>query len=283
MKSFSSLLSVSLAIAIGSAWTGQALAQHFDMFLARPATGTQTVIGGADVTGLAYDDSTRVFEVEMGELLGEFIALEPGVNHPDINNPSLVAYPTSATALLPTDVLRIHEYAFSLGGPADDLFFWNGIGPVSFAPASANFRIDGGDPLGSSPGAGGAFDDHPFLVVDSSATPGIYLAAVTGTVDGFDPSDPVYLVMGTEGLITPAFLGISQAEFDMLTEEDLDEALEGVIELGIEFVETNVLVPEPSTLALVVLSLYPVGLARFRRCTSRCRAETNETVKEFCL
>lgn len=265
MKSISSLRCILLAFVLGSACTGQALGQHFDMFLARPASGTQTVIGGADVTSLAYDDTTRIFEVEMGELAGEFVALEPGVNHPDINNPGLVAYPASATALLPTDVLRIHEYAFSLGGPANDLFFWNGIGPVSFSPASANFRIDGGDPLGSSPGTGGAFDDHPFLVVDSSATPGIYLAAVTGTVDGFSPSDPVYLVMGTEGLITPSFLGITQAEFDMLTEEDLDEALEGVIELGIEFVETNVLVPEPATLALVLLAVGPVGLACRRR------------------
>ncbi len=101
---------------------------------------------------------------------------------------------------------------------------------------------------------GGAFDDHPFLVVDSTALPGIYLASVTGTVDGFDPSEPVYLVMGTEGLITPSFLEVSQAEFDLLTEAELDAALEGVIEQGILFVEGNLLVPEPSSLALVLMA-----------------------------
>jgi hypothetical protein len=224
---------------------GSASGQHFDIFLARPAAGTQTVIGGADVDALAYDDVVRVFEVEMGAAAGEFLALEPGVNHPDINNPALAAYPSSASALQSGDVLRLFERNFTVTGMFDDLFYWNGQGDVSFAPAAANFRIDGGDPLATTAGAAGVFDDHPFLVIDSDTLPGIYLASVVGTVNAFDPSDPVYLVFGTEGLITAEFLGISQTEFEMLTDDDLDAALEEVIELGVEYVEMN-LVPEPA-------------------------------------
>jgi hypothetical protein len=226
--------------------------QHFDIFLARPAAGTQTVVGGADVDALAYDDVVRVFEVELGAVAGEFLALEPGVNHPDINNPGLTAYPVSAAGLQPGDVLRLRERNFSVAGAVDDLFLWNGVGPVSFVPATADFRIDGGDPLGSTAGAGGVFDDHPFLVVDSDSQPGIYLASIIGTVDGFVPSDPLYLVMGTEALITAAFLGISQEEFEMLTDDDLDAALEEVIEQGVAYVEANV-IPEPASLCLAAV------------------------------
>jgi hypothetical protein len=139
---------------------------------------------------------------------------------------------------------------FTVGGATGDLFFWDGQGSASFVPAVASFRIDGGDPLGSVAGAGGAFDDHPFLTVDSDALPGIYLASAVGVVAGFAPSDPVYFVMGSEDLITADFLGLTPAEFDMLTDDELDEALEGVIEQGMAYVEAHV-VPEPSTLVLV--------------------------------
>lgn len=227
-----------------------ASAQHFDVFLARPATGTQTVIGGADVDSLNYDDTTRVFEVELRELAGEFFALEPGVNHPNINDAGLSSYPVSANALQSGDELSLFELEFELGGVTDDLFYWNGILPVAFTPAAADFRIDGGAPLGTA-GAGGAFDDHPFLVVDDDTLTGVYLASVHGVVNGFSPSKPAYLVMGTESLITPEFLGISAAEFDLLTDDELDEALERVIHEASEFVEAN-LVPEPASIALVV-------------------------------
>jgi hypothetical protein len=240
-----------------------AAAQHFDVFLARPATGPQTVIGGADVDALSYDDTTRVFEVELGELAGEFFTLEPGVNHPNINDTGLVSYPATASALQLGDELSLFEREFELGGVMDDLFYWNGVLPVSFAPAAADFRIDGGAPLGSTAGAGGAFDDHPFLVVDDDTLPGVYLASVYGVVSGFSPSKPAYPVMGTESLITPEFLGISAAEFDLLTDDELDEALEGVIHEASEFVESN-LVPEPASIALIAAAGCFTGVSRRR-------------------
>lgn len=262
---------VLLAIASGWFAAEQVSAQHFDIFLARPAMGNKTVIGGADVDALAYDDAVRVFESEMGSVSGEFLSLEPGVNHPDINDAGLASYPTSATALLPGDTLRLLERSFTVGGVTDDLFYWNGVLPVSFAPTSADFRVDGGDPLGSSAGIGGVFDDHPFLVVDDDSQPGIYLASVSGVVDGFESSDPVYLVIGTEDLITADFLGINQVEFDLLTDDELDEALDAVIERGVEFVEANVVVPEPSSLMIAAV-IGCLAMSRARTRQDRCIA-----------
>ncbi len=231
-----SLLVFATAIAI----SGTARGQHFDIFLARPAMGAQTVIGGADVNAQAFNDVTRVFEAELGEFGGEFVALEPGVNHPNLNN-SPAAYPASAGGLVPGDVLRLRERDFSVGGTVDDLFYWNGLGAVSFAPAAADFRIDGGDPLGSTAGVGGAFDDHPFLVVDSDALPGIYLASVVGVVDGFDPSVPVFLVFATG--------------------EEFEEAHE----LAAEYVQGNLVVPEPLSSALAAIACGAFWVMRRRK------------------
>jgi hypothetical protein len=117
-------------------------------------------------------------------------------------------------------------------------------------------------------GVGGAFDDHPFLVVDDIMQPGVYLASVFGVMNGFSPSKPVFLVMGTESLITPAFLGISQTEFDLLTDDELDEALEGVIHAGSEFAESS-LVPEPTTVALLSMASCYASLIRRQNRTGK--------------
>jgi hypothetical protein len=241
--------------------------QHFDIFLARPATGAKTVVGGADVDGQVFDDVTRVFESELGALDGEFISLEPGVNHPNLNNPTS-AYPSSASGLQPGDVLRLKERDFSVGGAVSDLFYWNGVGAVSFAPSAADFRVDDADPLGATPGVGGAFDEHPFLVVDDDSVPGIYLASAFGVVNQFDPSEPIFIVMGTEELITAEFLGISQQDFEMLTDEELEEALDAVIDPAVDYVQNNIVVPEPDTIFVAMMGC---GLIPAMRLTGRQR------------
>lgn len=257
-------LAVSLALAAEGA-----RAQHFDIFLARPAVGNRTVIGGADVDFLAYDDTTRVFEVELGELGSEFFALEPGVNHPNTTQPT-AAYPASATPLLPGDELSLRKSNLNVGGVIDEMFYWNGVGAVSFVPAAAGFRIDGGDPLTAVAGIGGAFDAHPFLFVDDNSLPGVYLASVYGIVHGFAPSVPVYLVMGTESLITAEFLGLAPEAFELLEEEDLEQALEQVIERAADWVAANLPVPEPGSPALAVVAAIAlaVGFQRTARTAS---------------
>lgn len=243
---------------------GTASGQHFDIFLARPATGSQTVIGGADVDGQVFDGVTRVFESELGALGGEFISLEPGVNHPNLNNPPS-AYPSSASGLQPGDVLRLKARDFSVGCVVSDLFYWNGTGTVSFSPAAADFRIDDADPLGATAGVGGAFDEHPFLVVGDDSLPGIYLASAFGVVNELDASDPIFIVMGTEELITAEFLGISQQEFEMLTDEELEEALDAVIDPAVHYVQNN-LIPEPDT---ILVAMMACGLIPTLRLTGR--------------
>jgi hypothetical protein len=249
-------------------------AQHFDVFVSRPAAGTQTVYGGIDVDTADVTLFQRVFEAEMGEdpFDGTFTSDEPGFNHPADD----AGIPAGAVSLVAGDEVFVMPRSLAVDGVTSNLFFWNGTGDVAFAPAvGASFAIDTGNLTGSigTAGAGGAFDDHPFFVLDDGdaspatfPTAGIYLASFLTRVADLGPSDPLFLVMGTEGLITPEFLGISQEQFNMLTEAELDEALEEVIEVAVSYVETNV-VPEPSSL-VAALSVYGVAMAIRRKRTT---------------
>lgn len=233
---------------------------HFDVFLGRPVSGTQTVYGGIDVDDADVELGVRIFEVELEEntLDGTFEAIEPGFNHPE----SDASLPAGVASLIDGDAIRARLLPTTLGNTTADLFYWNGLGPAAFTAATTGFEIQAGDPIGTA-GSGGGFDDHPIFVVGSvgGTTPplGIYVASFEAQVGDLDPTDPLFMVMGTEGLITAEFLGISATAFEMMTDEDLDEALEGVIELGVDFVQANIAVPEPASL-LLVLSAVGMGL-----------------------
>ncbi|MDZ4657046.1 MAG: hypothetical protein SH868_05640 [Bythopirellula sp.] len=266
------LLTMVLSLAGGFIFSPSSQAQHFDVFVGRPTVGTQTAYGGIDVDTADITLGLRVFESEMGEdpFDGTFVSDEPGFNHPADDS----ALPAGAASLNDGDEIFVSALPLTVDAATDSLFYWNGLGSVAFAPAVGfTFTIDTGNMTGSigSAGAGGGFDDHPFFILDDGdanpatvPTPGIYLASFQASVAELDPTDPLYLVMGTEGLITADFLGISQEDFDMLTEDDLDELLEGVIEQAVEFVERNVVVPEPNSLVLG-LAFFQMGILRRRR------------------
>lgn len=261
-----------MATSIFLSFAQLATAQHFDVFVGRPAAGSQTAYGGIDVNTSAITLSQRIFEAEMGEdpFDGSFTSVEPGFNHPADDG----ALPAATASLLVGDEVFVQAISLEVGNSSSNLFYWNGMAPVSFVPAvGVNFTMETGNTSGSigTAGSGGEFDDHPILVLndnDGVATTrpatGIYLASFETRVADLAPSDPLYLIMGTEGLITAEFLGITPQEFDMLTDEQLDEALEGVIEMADEFVAQNV-VPEPMSMTAVGALLIICSVSSRRR------------------
>ncbi len=272
MKNFVTLLTLATAMVVGLAPT-VVVAVELDVFVGRPTTGSKTAFGFIDVDASAITLNQRVFESEMGEdpFEGVFLSAEPGFNHP-ANDAVL---PAGVASLNAGDEIFVTALPLSVGAMSASRFFWDGLGSVNFTPApNTSFSIDTGnmtDSIGTA-GAGGGFDDHPFFVLDDGdglaatfPTPGIYLASFQARVAELNPTDPLFLVMGTEGLITPDFLGISQQDFDVLSDDEIDELLEGVIETAVDYVQKNVVVPEPASWTLIAVACCSFAVAGRRR------------------
>ena len=248
-----SLLSAFVALAFAAS---SALAQeehgHFDVFVG--VSGGSTAYGGIDVDDGDIELNERVFEAEMAELdLGFatiFTADEPGFNHPGPADAGFGMLPAGVSPLVELDEIFVNKLPLTVEGVTADLFFWDGTGSPSFAPAVGTlFDIVAGTggSIGTA-GAGGDFDDHPEFEISTPGgglpTPGIYLGSFNARVNSLEPTDPLFLVMGTDGLAPT------------------DEELEELIEMGVEFVETSV-IPEPASATLIGIAV--VAFAGRRR------------------
>lgn len=246
-----------------------ASAGDIDVLIAEPSSGSgPTFIGSVD-KGTAdgdVDPTVRVFEAEMileEESPGEFVweAEEPGFFTGSVGTTPVL--PVGATAASDGLTVSVFERTFSIGGPASDLFYWNGVGAIDFTPAvDASFELEPEGVLGGGAVvSGGLYDEHPDFIVagagGAAATPGIYLASVQAQLEGFERSEAIYLVFAT---LDPAFLGLDPSA----TDEEIEEAVELLLDPAVDWVNTNV-VPEPSMALLAVLSMTGVIAGRNRR------------------
>ena len=259
-----------------------ASAQHSDVLVAD--VGGKVAVGDAsniDAPGETFDLDTRVFESILRggfshpTLAADYEAVEPGffALHSVSHTSELASLGASA---LPGDAaVSLNLSSFSVDGDVASLFYWNGIGPVDFdpAPAGADF---GFKPPGSfaTTGANGDLDDHPVFQVDNGGAgapaDGVYLIAQSIDVAGLATSDRFFVVLLVDQLI--------DTEDDV---EDLEVALEALeagngetafldgkdfafYEAAVEYVETNIAIPEPSAGLLSLAACGLIALCRFR-------------------
>lgn len=219
---------------------------HFDIFVGRPATGSQTLIGGAEVPD-ELNLTTRVFEGDMepDEIAGNnfFTTTEPGMFNAGSGMPGLLGAtnPAGALPLGEGESPTVLNTPATLAGVTSDLFYWDGTGDVMFGDSSADLVIT---QTGGIAGMDGSIDDHPFLDIDDPLSDdlpagGIYLAPLSVQLDGLAPSDTAWVLL------------VAGEEF------------EDVVELAEEYVSSQ-LVPEPSSVALVLLTAVG-GLLAYRR------------------
>jgi hypothetical protein len=236
----------------------QARGQHFDIFVTD--LGTQTGIGAADVDGGVFDVGTRVFEgVMIASGAPDYSRNEPGFFALSNLAPGEL-FPSGTSALPANTPVSLSFGPFSFNGNTSSLFHWDGVGAVDFQPA-AGISVALSDGIEST-GGNGELDFHPDFQIDDplgTAANGVYLASLTATAAGRDPSDPVFLVWLVDSSITN----------DVIAEE-VEEQIEAGLafqffETAVEHVESS-LVPEPATttVALLGLSVMLVG-QRYRR------------------
>jgi hypothetical protein len=172
---------------------------------------------------------------------------------------------------------------FSISGNVDSLFYWSGVGgvnfqPISIAQPSVNFAFK--PAAFGATGGDGQLDDHPIYQINSATgTPadGVYLIAPQIGVAGLSHSDSFYMAFLVDAHI--------QTEDDLELVEAALEAFEGgspaaLVDFGsgaskdfkffeesIEWVESNLVVPEPGALATLGWSML---FARRRRAPASC-------------
>ena len=207
---------------------------HFDIFVGQPTAGTQTIIGGAEEDGEIELDA-RIFEADLAvaSQFGEnfFTATEPGLLNED-----------SPWPLNEGEKVTVNSVPYTFAGVTSELFYWNGVGSVAFMDATLSgtaLEITQSPEMADEHGD---FHDHPiFDVTLGSATlpdEGIYLAPINVELEGLDASETAFVLL------------VAGEDF-----EDFVEAAEDYV--------AGQLVPEPSTLLLVVLSL--VGVLAIKR------------------
>jgi hypothetical protein len=274
------------ATAIGVLQTSSSAFAHSDALLAN--VGGQVVVGTAeDIDGPneAFALDAGLFEAILrggftpppqadyeGDEPG-FFALH-GVNDAvDLATLGAVALPAGAAvsgSLTP----------FTVNSNLDSLFYWNGAGSVDFqsislAQPGVTFAFK--PAAFGSTGANGDLDDHPIYQINHAAgTPadGVYLIAPQISVVGLTTSEPFYMAFLVDALI--------EDEDDLeLVEAALESFEEGapnaLVDFGggvtkdfafyeesVEWIESNLVVPEPGTCALAVLGLSAIVAVRRR-------------------
>lgn len=200
---------------------------HRDVYLAN--VGGQVAVGGANELGTVdehFDIDTRVFE---GVMIPSFPPIGPadyGRDEPGFFAlPSgAPAFPAGASALPASAPVTIDLPSFSLGGPTDSLFFWNGLGAVDFQPISmaqpgVTMSVDP-NPIDST-GPNSGMDSHPAFKLDDGGAglpnDGVYLVSPTASVAGLANSKPFYMLWLVDALIV---------------DEDAAEELEEALEIG---------------------------------------------------
>lgn len=169
---------------------------------------------------------------------------------------------------------------FTVNGNVDSLFYWDGVGNVDFqqisiAQSGVTFAFK--PAAFGSTGANGDLDDHPIYQINAAAsTPadGVYLIAPQISVVGLTTSEPFYMAFLVDALI--------EDEDDL---ELVEAALEGLeagttpgavtdfggvtkdfafYEESVEWIESNLVVPEPTAGSLAVVGIAAAVAARRR-------------------
>lgn len=260
-------------------------AQHSDVLLA-------DVNGQVDI-GSAVDPSGPNEEFSLGTTTFESILVpgsapvnpvdyesdEPGFFGLDAvgNVDDLTAL--GASALPGAASVSISASSFAAQGANAALFYWDGTGGVSFAPAPAGttFAFNPANDFAMTD-ANGGMDDHPFYELNAAAgTPadGVYLVSPVIDVAGLESSDPFYIVLLADALIT----GEEDAELVEEALEDLEEGLaaDALVDFGggitkdfafyeeaVEFVEETIAIPEPSSALLCLAGSCVLALMQSR-------------------
>jgi hypothetical protein len=246
-------LHMSFALLIAFVGVANALA-HEDVL--PYALGGKIMTGGHDDVAGTDNITQQVFGYDFGEDPSDpYVIGDPGFNNGAFG---IGIYPNDG--LLPAN--------FTLGfNVLTNLLFWDGTGPVAFAPALAG--IDLGVRRGSSTiHVGGSSQSGTVPTIGSTGASGrlhVHVESQLNAADGTNPSlpnapDGIYLI-GLDLKLPGSGLTNSDPIYFVynngLGEESHDEAM--------EWVQNNLAVLEPSTWAIMAIGILTLTITARRR------------------
>jgi hypothetical protein len=251
-------------IAAGLTWADR------DVYLAN--VGGQVGIGSASHSSPSEPDlTTRVFARVMEPGFPPFNPADYGIDEPGyFSLPAGNAeIPPGASALPGNANVTVNLLPLTVNGNTANLFFWSGSGTVNFQPISqpgVTMTIDP-NPIGSTGATGGA-DIHPAYRLDNGGAgipaDGVYLTSPTVGVTGLTDSPRVFYLHLADALVT------SEDDANQLSDGlDMGQTMFKGKDFGFfltaqDWVQDS-LVPEPSSLSLVFVTITVVGGSMRRR------------------
>lgn len=263
-------------------------AQHSDVLLAN--VGGQVAVGAAaDIDGPdeLFDLDTRVFESVMihgfaPPTPADYETTEPGFFALHAVDDAGALAGLGASALPGGASVSGNLPSFTVNGGSDTLFYWDGAGAVDFQPISTaqpGVAFAFSPPAFGTTGANGDLDDHPVFQVNLAGggvpADGVYLISPTVDVTGLATSGNFFIVSLIDALLeTEDEAELVEAALEAFEEGAPDAIVDfsgGVIkdfafyEEAVEWVEGNLVVPEPSALALGCCGVVAAAGVRRRR------------------
>jgi PEP-CTERM motif len=253
---------VGVVLLVASQTSVQRASADTDMLVTN--VGGRVTIGGADELETANEHFELTSQVFRREMIPGFPPFDPhDYGHDDpgffaLSNTRTADFPAGASALPPNADVTVHFPSFIVGGHTDNLFYWDGSGAVNFQPMSTTqpgyaIGLDP-NPVGTT-STTGALHEHPTFTLDNGApgipADGIYLNAPTISVTGLPDSKHFFMVWIVDHLVP-----------DQDTADALETALDSdnppiingknftYVNQAVSFVQNNLAVPEPSSLAL---------------------------------
>lgn len=274
----------SLGLVIALAGFASEAFAHSDALLVN--VGGQVVVGTAeDIDGPneAYALDATLFESILRAGFApptpaDYEGDEPGFSGLHAVNDASDLAALGASALPAGAAVSGNLTPFTVNGQLDSLFYWDGVGAVEFQPISI---AQPGVTFAFQPAAFGAtgvngdVDDHPIYQINAGAgTPadGVYLIAPQIGVAGLTASKPFYMAFLVDALIEDEDdLELAEAALEGFEAGAPDALVDfggGVTkdfafyEEGVEWIESNLVVPEPASCALAFAGFAAVAFRR---------------------
>ena len=272
---------LSLAVFAAAVACSSSVFAHSDVLFGN--VGGKVTLGTAEDIGDPNNESLELFPAGFNGAFESIMRVAAPLADYESDEPGFYSDPNALGAnALPAGLnVFVTSTSFTVDGATADLFYWDGTGPVDFDPAPANttFEFEQDPNTGIGTTTSGIFDDHPefLLNADPNATPadGVYLISFAVEIDGLATSDSSLAVLLVDQLITSSFFA-----------EEVEEAIEALeggapnanvdfgggnikdfafYEEAVEYVEENLLVPEPTTGLIAFMALGLAAVSRNRK------------------